>query len=254
MIYITGVERQFQPSGQHSEHKKFVRNRWIHNPGIPDYKKFAKERTEKEAFFRDLISEAMEKAILHQTTSTDSHFIIGSMFHCFNYANTQSRFALTKMLCNWISDEIKVIGLQSLYVTFYTGYREVLITNDVSITCYNENFLRAGPIKLSQEFKSSINNDLEDFIHEIQNGRRPAMISLEQPDILYLHKMLTKKELIQVQNLHSPFWNSIVGRTGILCVPEAPGLEAKMSYNDLKKINKPKFVFCFGKRLTILLK
>ena len=100
--------------------------------------------------------------------------------------------------------------------------------------------------------KLSINDDLEDFIQEIQNGCRPSMTLLEEPDILYLPKMLTKKELIQVQNIGSPFWNSIASEGHILHKPEAVS-EPEVSYNDLIKINKPKFVLCFGNRLTILL-
>ena len=115
--------------------------------------------------------------------------------------------------------------------------------------CNKKDFKVEGRNSSIRKLKASINDDLEDFIQEIQNGHRPSMILLEQPDMLFLHKMLTKKELIQVRNNDSPFWNSIVGGGGIL-----HGLESEPSFNDLMKNNKPKFVLCFGNRLTILLK
>ena len=47
--------------------------------GNPSYKYFARERTEKDAFDKDLISNAMYQATLHPRI--DAHFIIGSFFH-----------------------------------------------------------------------------------------------------------------------------------------------------------------------------
>ena len=215
----------------------------------PDYKKFAKERTEKEAFDKDLVFEVMEKAFLHHTTSADAHFIIGSAFHV----------GIRASLFGWISSEIKDIGLESLYCTVYFGSREYLITKELSDACYDgQKFIdrtkqRDLPLKLFDNMKSSINDDLEDFVHQIRNGCRPSMNLSNEMVMLYLHKMLTKIELKKVHNADSQFWNSIVDKEGILRTSEAPEFGPEVSYKDIIKINKPKFVLCFGKRLTRLL-
>ena len=234
----------------------------------PDYKKFAKERTEKEAFDKYLISEAVDKALLYQTTSSDAHFIIGSGFHLLN---CKYAVGIRTSLFDWISSEIKDIGLQSLYCTIYSGSRAYLITKELSDACYDGKIFRAKYSEQKQSnlpqatyirqmnfifnnMKSSINNDLEDFLLQIRSGYRPSMNLSSKLVMLYLHKMLTISEFKEVQNIDSQFWNSIVGGRRVLYNPETPVCEPKVSYKDLMMIYKPKFIFCFGRRLTVLLK
>ena len=253
--FTVDEEAQFEIIGVHNLRR--VKKEMM-NERNPDYKKFAKERTEKEAFDRDLISDAMEKALLHQTTSADAHFIIGSAFHLLNYINTAG---IRASLFDWISSEIKEICLKSMYCTIYFGSRVYLITKELADGFHNGKILTDGQkqtkvFRFSQEIfnnmKSSINDDLEDLVEQIRNGCRPSMNLSNELVMLYLHKMITKTELKKVRNSDSQFLNSLAGQGTTLHKP--PVMEPDVSYEDFVKIHKPKFIFCFGRRLTTLLK
>ena len=237
----------------------------------PEYKKFAKERTDKEAFDKDLISEAVEKALLHQTSFADTHFIIGSQYHgafqvpprirskgFINDRNTE-RLAISTRLFGWISSEIKDIGLQSLYCTIYVGTREFLITPGLSVACYDGK-IKQRQVNLSEEIseeifmrnmKSSINDDLEDFIQQIRNGCRPS----NGPVMLYLYKMLTKNQSRLAKTNNRQFWSTIFDNKIFLIPGFNQVRETSMkceSYEVLLK--ETKFIFCCASRYTALLK
>ena len=78
----------------------------------PLFKTNAGQRTHKEAVDRDILSDALEKARLHETSSIDNHFIIGSLFH-----QVVSQNRLPKLL-DWLLNEVKYQEMNSLYVTF----------------------------------------------------------------------------------------------------------------------------------------
>ena len=101
--------------------------------GNPSYKYFARERTEKDAFDKDLISDAMDQATLH--LRIDAHFIIGSFLHPITM-NWGRRLTARSKLFDWISQEIKKNDMQPIQCTLYHGLRMCLITKEMSVACY----------------------------------------------------------------------------------------------------------------------
>ena len=251
--FIIDEEAQFEIIGVYNLKKT---KEEMTNTKNPNYKKFAKERTDKEAFDKDLISEAVDKALSHQTTSADTHFIIGSQYHLIDWRNITERTAISTRVFDWISSEIKDIGLQSLYCTIYLGTRQLPITQE------RDGQRQGNSLQYSAVFsniKSSINDDLEEFIQQIRNGCRPSMKLSNKPVMMYLIKMLTKNELKEVQTDNRQFLSTICENRRIIRISKFSVLEGKIiweecnkSYKDL--IKETKFIFCCASRCTTLLK
>ena len=98
------------------------------------YKNYAKERVDKDAFDKQLVSEALDLAEEHQNCHeripqrfppAATHFIIASYFH---YMNESSFY--------WLRHELREIGLKPFHLTTYNGNRKYLITNSTHIYCY----------------------------------------------------------------------------------------------------------------------
>ena len=162
----------------------------------PLFKTNAGQRTHKEAVDRDILSDALEKARLHETSSIDNHFIIGSLFH-----QVVSQNRLPKLL-DWLLNEVKYQEMNSLYVTFLMGIRTIFITKESHKNTYEGR--RPGYLAVPVEcdipigvpttrrvpFNSSVNDDFELTIKLIQNERR-----LRQSMPLFLHRMLNPYQL-----------------------------------------------------------
>ena len=101
----------------------------------PLFKTKASQRTDKEAVDRELFSDAIEKAIVQETHSTDNHFIIGSSFHSVAVQKPTVINRLAKLL-DWLLDEVKSQQIRSLYVTILAGGRNNLITKEMHKETY----------------------------------------------------------------------------------------------------------------------
>ena len=233
---------------------KFVKKEMVDSEH-PEYKNHAKERTEKEAFDKDLISEALDEAIHHQKHA-ETHFIFGTYFYRLEKYDSHQK-PRSKLL-DWISQERIQSGLQSLHCTFYSGSRLFLISKSVYEDCYENKmglFLTSDS-KYSRHIQSleqapivtpdtSINDDLEDLIDQIQNGDRPIN---SKDSILFMNKMLTRKELKQVEDNDMAFWQTL-GNDG-----ENSTEHKKFNKECDKDEDKNKYVYCPCIRYTELLK
>ena len=255
--FIVDEEAQFEIIGAYNLKK--LQRKMLDKPGLkqhPDYKKFAKERTEKEAFDEDLISEAMNKALLNQSTSTDAHFIIENLgLDSSTQFSSDTNKRITR-LYHWMLFEMQDIGLQSLYCTFYHGTRQFLMTKEGSVACYRNQIFRDMTGKNDKIFsfqpKSSILDDLEDFLQHIKDGCRPSMILWQNPLMLFLNKMLTKKETYQAINRDNQFWNTLLNNSPGITIRSHQ--DPSLHRNHQSPNNEDKFVYCFCWRFTILLK
>ena len=228
----------------------------------PAYKTHAKARTEKDAFDKDLISDAIDQALINQTSTIGSHFIFGSLFHLRDlYAVYEgpyekapkstkrdtiwewyTRYSLlpptTPIISKWISNEIKNHDLNSLRCTWFHGIRSALMTHEKSIAAYEMN---ENEQSLTKNNVSPFNNDLEESIEKFRNDRHLSRIS----EHLFLHKMLTRKEIQQVRNNKKKFWRTLANDKYSIeqkdCSIISEGLE-----------NQNKFIWCECERISIL--
>ena len=192
--------------------KKF-RNLFCNVPmadiGNPSYKYFARERTEKDAFDKDLISDAMDQATLHPRI--DAHFIIGSFLHPI-IIDWDRRLTARSNLFDWISQEIKKNDMQPIQCTLYHGLSMCLITNVMSVAYYEsktsidiERCFKTTTDSYWSHPQSSVHDDLEQLIRHIEVGNLIVPLGHE----LFLHKMLTRKELQKSKNDDEKFWEKI---------------------------------------------
>jgi len=109
-------------------------NDQMYNSLNPLFKTNAYQRTNKESVDKDIFTEAHEKAFVHETNSTDNHFIIGSSFHSvdliLHHSNSQTLSRADKLL-NWLLNVVKSQEIKNLYVTILAGARYNLITKEV---------------------------------------------------------------------------------------------------------------------------
>ena len=244
----------------------------------PEFKNYVKERTEKEAHDLQLISDALNEAKRHQKHG-DPHFIFGSFFHqpliIGDSLKPKSR------LLDWIVHQKRIQAhikencyrerssyrkrknlhrkqycLESLHCTFYHGRRMFLISRATNIACYKGKMglLLTSDSDFSRHVealeqasinipRSSINDDLENFIQEIQNRHRPS----DSRCMLYLNKMLTSEELKQVEKNDMSFWKTL-GNGG-----EITWKHKDMSFpceDSQENDKKNKFLFCACIRYT----
>ena len=92
----------------------------------PLYKTNAKQRTNKEANDKYIISEAFEKAYATQSNSIDTHFIIGSSFYS-SAGDWPTIINRPRKLKEMISDEMKSHEVRTVHVTLLAGSRSALI-------------------------------------------------------------------------------------------------------------------------------
>ena len=74
--FVVNEDAQFEVIGIYNLERATKEMADLRNPS---YKYFAKQRTEKDAFDKDLISDVMDQVTLHPRI--DAHFIIGSFSH-----------------------------------------------------------------------------------------------------------------------------------------------------------------------------
>ena len=179
----------------------------------PLFKTNARQRTNKEAVDREILTDALEKACVNKTSSTDSHFIIGSLFH-----QDVSQNRLPK-LQDWLLDQMKYQEINSLHVTFLTGAREFCITKETHENTYEgkEPCIHTVPAewniplgvptrRRNLPFNSSVNDDFELAIQLIRNGRR-----LQQKIPSFLHQMLNPYQLKLIETKDETFLRSFTG-------------------------------------------
>ena len=140
----------------------------------PADKYFAKERTEKQAYDKVLISEAIDQAALHPLV--DSHFIIGTYFHRI-FVDWNKYLPASSMLFDWISDEIKKNDIQSIQCTLYHGVQVCLVSNELSVARYEndvcidiERFFSIShtPNAIWSKSQFSVHDDVERLIKHIK--------------------------------------------------------------------------------------
>ena len=207
----------------------------IENTNNPLYKMFAKQRTFKEADDRETISEAMETAYLNETISVDTHFIIGSLFH-------MNRLMDASKLVKWMSEELKLQELTTIYVTFVSGVRISLHTKAVNKAVNTFSF--EG---LREQFKypeCSVNDDFEISIRLIQLGGR-----LTQFIKLFLLPMLTPNELKLMRTKDEKYLQTFSRH----CF----GFDADVTKIELENFpdtnKRLRFVFCLCSRMSFYL-
>ena len=180
-------------------------NNQMYNSQNPLYKTSAYQRTNKESVDRDIFTKALEKAFVHETNSTDNHFIIGSSFHSVNL-NSQILYRADKLLC-WLLKEVKSQEIRNLYVTILAGARYNLITKEVHKKAYEGRMSACiavlGPRRESIHPKISVNDDFEISIKLIRQGRR-----LQQNIPLFLQPMLTPYQLKLMKTKDESFLES----------------------------------------------
>ena len=221
----------------------------------PLFKTNASQRTDKEAVDRDTFTEAIEKACMHETNSTDNHFIIGSSFHAMALQKPTVKNRIAKLL-DWLLNEIKSQEIRSLYVTILTGCRNTLITKEMHKVIYDGkkqlsyNVVWDGTIDKPIHFQMSVNNDFELSIKLIRHGRRQ-----QQHTVLFLHLMLNPYELKLLENKDETFLRSFLGHH---LADKVPGARADVHEEELRCFpdSNPKlrFVNCFCLRWSFYLK
>jgi len=204
--FVVNEDAQFEVMGIYNFKRATKEMADLHDAS---YKFFAKERTEKDAFDKDLISDAMDQATLNP--HVDSHFIIGSFFHpIFMYWD--HRTTARSNLFDWISQEIKNNDIRSIQCTLYHGLRMCLITNEMTVACYEnktsidvERCFQTTSDSYWSHPQSSVHDDLEELIQHIEMGNQIVPLRHE----LFLHKMLTRNELQKSKNDDEKFWEKI---------------------------------------------
>ena len=217
-------------------------------PLNPAYKNHAKERAVKDAFDKDLISDALDLAAEYQNRSrrkipADTHFIIASEF----YNNHPS-------MSVWLDQEVRKIGLKPFHLTLYGGKRMSLITKSYNISLYEKkvspaicSFLYSSEVVQSKPL-TSVNDDLEEFYRQNQFQQGPRYYI----DRLFLTPKLTRIELHQVENNDISFWQTIV-------YGEGEGQRSGKYHRNLSDLTvgcpdnekQHKFVYCHCYRMTI---
>ena len=217
----------------------------------PAHKYFVKERAEKDAFDKDLISEAIDHAMLYP--NVDTHFIFGTLFGNTMY-NPHSK---KSVFHDWFSQEVARSEIRSLLYTQYMGQRIALISKAQSIKFYEGKMsvnlvLKSSPDSDDGWWKprSSVHDDLEKFIHHIRNGHKivpdrgePAQNSL------FLLKMLTTNELQKTRNKDGEFWRTLLNSNKFR---ERCKQDYTTECDDFDK--KHKFVHCFCIRYSFRFK
>ena len=166
------------------------------DPKNPLYKTKARQRTLKEANDRETISEAFEIARSNESASTDTHFIIGSLYHSVSW-KTPSVLNRANALKNFMFNELKSAELKTIYVTLIAGLRGCLMTKrrykktydgktTITISYVDQN---------SPQLKCSVNDDFELAKSLIRNGRR--LNQMVEPS--FFLPMLTPLQLKLVQ-------------------------------------------------------
>ena len=234
------------------------------NISNPLYKTNASQRTNKEAVDRDILAEALEKAQMHETNSTDNHFIIGSCFYSVPSEDIRIISRMDKLL-DWLFNEVKTRKMRSLYVTILGGHRNNLITKGLHkrsydgkdatyVTSYPVHSAREKPTKTPLQF--SVNDDFELSIKLIRHGRR-----LEQDMQLFLQPMLNPYELKLIGKKDESFLRSFTRHIAGLAdsIPDTvPRATADVTEEELKRFpdSDPsiRYVSCFCFRRSYHLK
>ena len=171
-------------------------------------------RIEKWMLDQTVILHALYVASSIQTKSARSHFIFGSYFYSFTCAYFFDTIRLIRIprLCEWILDLLSELELNSLQCTFYHSERIELITQQHSSDLFS-GFTVPFSMIFSSRFenaspKPSVNDDLEQFLHEIQNNKQRK----ENFTCSYLHPMLTQEELQEIKNEDSSFWTKVCNK------------------------------------------
>ena len=261
--------------------------------GNPEYKNSEKERAEKEAFDKNLILQALNRAAT--TTKNEfvnSQFIFGSHFHplhihlihpqpgLFDYRTIFGTYRkASSRLFEWISHEMKKLNLESLQCTMYKGTRSFLMSKEMSVAYYANRMTvrREEGSRFTEEIPPSsggvsswciqcifsldnfyicivqhqfetqlVNDDLEKLILNAEKNIQPS----EFEDLLFLHKMLTTKELQQVNNNDARFWDTISNINNTKDPYEKR--DYTVAFEDHDK--KDKYLYCSCLRFTIMLK
>lgn len=209
-----------------------------------------KQRAEKDAFDRDLISEALDHALLYP--NDDTHFIFGTYVFDRTYI-----LCSTKSFNDWFYNEIKKSEIQTLLCTQYFEERKALITKTMSVKFYEGKMNINLQLRLSdsddgwRKPRSSVHDDLEEFIHHIRNGHEIVRGLENHPvqDSIFLNKMLTPNELKKARNNDEEFWRTISNSNSSI-------ERCKRDYTTkcLDHEKKHKFVSCLCHRHSIRFK
>ena len=212
----------------------------------PLYKAHSKQRTSKEAYDRETISEALEEAYAHETASVDTHFIIGSCFYSNRIFRTASENRLDKLL-EWMQDELELSDMKTINISLLGGYRCGLIMKKMV-----QGVLASIDPRDDRIFTSSVHEDFEFAIHHIRRGRRS-----QQTPYLFLQQKLPpyQFDLIKARNEH--FLQTFISSNGALG-PFRERFSPEVPPDDLKECSDPelkvRFINCLCFRLSYCLK
>jgi hypothetical protein len=191
-------DAQFEVLGAYQLPKKSWMMAYPYNPR---YKEFAAKRHTKQADDRDIFAKATDKASQYDTALYDTHFVIGSYFYSLRNKFMSGRYGKFHQL---ISRERNKTGLKSLYVTLLTGSRFNIIPKETSVLYYEGKLMirmqTIGGKDLDLKPQSSINDDLEILYGLLKLGGR-----LERTYALFLHQLLTPKEMKMLKNKNEDF-------------------------------------------------
>ena len=224
----------------------------------PLFKTNAYQRTNKEAVDRDIFTEALEKASMHETNSIDNHFIIGSRFHAKMAVKKLSVINPVERLMHWLLNEVKSQEIRSLYVTILTEVRGNLITKEMHEDIYDEKasmmkksyYYTKVLIKEPNPLHMSVNDDFEWSIKLIRHGER-----LQQNNFLFLQPMLNPYELKLMEKKDETFLRSFMGHH---LADKVPGARADVHEEELRHFPdsdpRLRYVSCCCIRLSFYLK
>ena len=227
----------------------------------PLFKTNAYQRTNKEAVDRDIFTEALEKASMHETNSIDNHFIIGSRFHAKMAVKKLSVINPVERLMHWLLNEVKSQEIRSLYVTILTGVRGNLITKEMHEDIYDEKasmmkksyYYTKVLIKEPNPLHMSVNDDFELSIKLLRHGRRQQQIA--HGTVLFLHSMLNPYELKLMEEKDETFLQSFARHH---LTDQVPNARADVREEELRRFPdsdpRLRYVNCFCKELSLYLK
>ena len=171
--FVVEEDAQFEVMGVYFLHGK------VTEPMIQDlHEEFnlpenRKKRKEKRQFDENVFYHALNVARSIQSPKFRSHFIIGSLFYSLHtevYTYGNWRFVgnvRRPQLVEWILEKMQQCDLHSLQCTFYQGFQEM--PAPLVLVSPNGNKIP----NVIAGLKHSVNEDLEQFIHEIQNDNQP---------------------------------------------------------------------------------
>ena len=158
----------------------------------PLYKTHAKQRTYKESFDRNIMSDAFERAHLYGSNSIDTHFIFGSSFHAFEIEWPTVSINRPEKLMRWMYEEMRSQEIKMVHVTLLAGYRACLSNKEMCKATYDGimvmHFHGLNPYSVRPN--GSVNDDFELTINQIRHGKR-----LQERVNIFLFPMLAPHEL-----------------------------------------------------------